>query len=133
MNAQRGRRRSNRGEDIGAAAAQGFRVGKEQFAEVQRRGGTLDQQGRAALARDGGEAFDDIRSSGEDQGLDAGADRGLRRAGIIAAIQYGSESGVRYGGPACVDEGAPPSRADRQPGFGRAEQGNRKAGLGSRP
>ena len=114
-------------------AMERFGIGEEHSPEVGRGGGTLAQQCCAALLGDVGEAGGDVNSAAEHNNLDAGADRGLRRTGIAAAIQHGGELGVRCGGPARVDKSTPPPRTNRQAGFGRAEQDNRKMGLGGRP
>src|SRR6266581_6904095 len=67
-------------ENVATAVPKLVLIGKEEIGQIQRGRRSIGEKPRAALAGDVGEALGHIGAAGEDDRLDPGADRALRRA-----------------------------------------------------
>ncbi|HEY8874604.1 MAG TPA: hypothetical protein VIM52_16345 [Stellaceae bacterium] len=72
------------------------------------------------MASDVGEALGNIGAAGEDDAFEAGAERRLGGAGIVAAIEESRALRRRNGVAGRRDQPAEPARSGINPGTGRA-------------
>jgi len=114
-----------RSEDLGAASANGFVIGKERVTEIERRRRQFGPQPRTRLGRDIGEPSGNIGMPGEDDGRDPGADRRHRRTRVIAAIEKRRVLRSRHRLARRAQDCAEPARPGIDPGVGRAGKNDR--------
>lgn len=117
---------------VGAPSMQSGAIGEEPALEVERRCGPGRQEASAARRRDRSEAGGDIAAAGEDYRLDTDADRALRCAGVIAAIEDEGGVGRRYCFARGVRERLEPAGSPIDSGIGGAQQRDRPPDFGGR-
>ena len=119
-------------EHLRTAPAERSAIGEKPRHEVEYRIRALGQQSRAPSRGDCPEPLGGIGAPGEDDGLDAGSDCALRRAGIAAAIENRHKTRGRYGPARRLDPRLPPARPGIEPGSRRTQQRDRTARFGRR-
>ena len=91
---------------------------------------SLGENPALAVSGNRREALGDVGPPVEDHRVDPGADRALRRAGIVAAVKNRFELCGRHGLARRIDDGLEPSRPGGDAGLGSAGDDDGTAGLG---